>query len=884
MKHSVLLMSMVLTTALSAQSYRLTDMSAETFANGGDAQWSFEKYTYATGMYSRLTTYTDQSTCNYLDIYQPERVGGVPITETDGVEPNGEFTWASNIRMAWCDMLFEQNIRENSLERFIYVAQDPREGFGYEAMGNDSYSSVITFTVPEDGYYKVDGTVIREDGDTWTMTLDVVPRFRYASSDNPDQVEANSTMGVAFNYGNTTGMYPDYDGNGHLAGGATQKFVAQKPTDFVMAFHAKAGDKVSFEVNTAKMKGAGGNWGHGWWSRTFYRRLDVAKVDEATAKATDNFIDAYSTSNVQALWDFIEECEIQMNEMEVGTQYGQYGAKQFDAMLLAIEEVVAAIGNGKVYALNAQAYMDHLSEAWRTLKLSQVNVEYACEGNYLLVNTDAEGVTTANLDAMASNIGEPWEFSYYDVKAGTYTLFPNHDYSSKFGSATIAAWYKGTGDWLYISDNGNIHPTTAHSPSIVFVAPETAVYKFEFSCFRANPNPTVENYMWIRSRFLKAGTTAIAKEEFIFAEKYGSVANDGEGGKAPISLNFYVSMQAGDRVTFEEDCYTANRNSSAGTQITHLAACSRVNQDSIFTVAAIKAIGADLYDPYGIGDPAVLDAAMIYADSIANAHKDNVGTNSGQYPIELYTELVDRITEARVLIEDAEILGNTQAQYEHWARELIALADRFAASRIPYEVILTGSYKINLVNTEKYITQKNSAGTHFYAALADSATIIADAEKNNVGISVYKQEFVLAQPYGTSATTIMSEDGYMTLDGYVTHSTTDTISAPTFTIYKYNADDEACCIMRSDDLYWAGAYTWKAPYDKMNTTSTPAYIFRFESTDDTAIGAPMEATVVVSIEYFTLSGVRTMSPERGIVIRRRTLDNGQLLIDKLHIK
>src|SRR5574344_925868 len=102
----LLLTAFFAVTAMSAQTYKLTDMTETTFASGGDTEWSFEKYNYNTGLYSRFTTYTDSSTCNYVDIYQPESVGGNRITEIDGVSPNGEFTWASNMRYAWCDQKF----------------------------------------------------------------------------------------------------------------------------------------------------------------------------------------------------------------------------------------------------------------------------------------------------------------------------------------------------------------------------------------------------------------------------------------------------------------------------------------------------------------------------------------------------------------------------------------------------------------------------------------------------------------------------------------------------------------------------------------------------------------------------------------------------------
>ena len=879
MKHSFLLLGLALSATLSAQSYRLTDMSSETFAAGGGDQWGFEKYTYATGVYSKLTTYTDKSTCNYLDIYQPERVGGARITEIDGVEPNGEFTWASNLRWAWCDVLFEQNVRNNSLERFIYVAQDPREGFGYEVMGNDSYTSVITFTVPEDGYYKVDGTVIREDGDTWTASLDIVPRFRYAFDDS----DAGRDMGLAFNYGGNTGIHPDYDGaSGNLAGGATQKFVPQDPASFTMAFSAKAGDKVSFEVNTAKMKGAGGDWGHGWWSRTFYRQLDVVKIDAATAEAAENYIDAYGQDEVEKLWEVLDSYETQAMDMNVGEGFGEYGEEEYYALMNLIGEIVAMSEDGLLYDLNCQVYIDRLDEAWRLLLLSQKVIDYTCVGNYPLITTDnTTGVTTVDAEAMVYNTGEPWEFCWYDVAAGAYNLFANHDTKSKFGSSEIAAWYKGTGDWLYISDDGNMHPTTAHSPAYVFVAPEAGVYKFEFACYRPSPNAKVENPLWIRSRFLQAGNTTVSKEEYIFAKEYGSVANDGQGGKAPIEMSFYANLQTGDRITFEEDCYTANRNSSAGTQVTRLVVCSRANEDSLFTVAAVKAIGAQLYDPYGAGDPTALIEAVAYADSVMNVYKDSIGVDGGQYSYAVYTELAEYVAAAKALIAEA---NSTQPIYDKLALDIKALANEFIASRIPYEVLFVGQYKINIVGTEKYITQKNSAGNHYYAAVADSAAIIADAEKNGVDLSVYKQEFTFAQIEGSSPImTISSEDGYMTLDGYVMLGADSTL-VHTFTMYKYNLEDEACCIQRSDGLYWTGSYSWKSPYDKMGTSTAPAYIFRLESTQEMGIANPETTATVVSTEYFTLSGTRTLSPEKGIVIRRRTLANGTTIVDKCYVK
>ena len=38
------------------------------------------------------------------------------------------------------------------------------------------------------------------------------------------------------------------------------------------------------------------------------------------------------------------------------------------------------------------------------------------------------------------------------------------------------------------------------------------------------------------------------KESFMFAAEYGSVKNDGQGGKAPISMAYYVNMKQGDKI------------------------------------------------------------------------------------------------------------------------------------------------------------------------------------------------------------------------------------------------------------------------------------------------------------------------------------------------
>ncbi len=888
MKHSFFLMSaLCCSLTASAQSWKLTDMTSETFANGGGERWMFEKYSYQTGLYNKLALYTDESTCNYLDIYQPERVGGERITEVDNVSPNGELTVASNIRWAWCDITFEAPIRTNSLEKFIYVAQDPREGFGFEVMGNDTYTSVISFVVPEDGFYQVDGTVIREDGDTWIKTLDIVPRYRYKSSENQNYVDSKLTMGVNFNYGSPGGLVAGYDqanNAGNLANGAAQKFVAQEPTSFGMAFSGKAGDIISFEVNTDPMT-LTSSWARDFWSRTFWRQLDIAQVTEEEAKAAEHFVDPYSGADIDALMELMDKYIDLAWDFELGDDYGQYSTeakKNFDDVC---EEIGQANDAGYIHSMTCQLYQNKLEAAWQQLLNSKVTTDFNAEGNYSLFRFNSiDNEIVYDTELMADNDNNPWGFYAYTVASGAYVPFANHNTSSTFGSGDIAAWYRGAGEWLYISDNGNLHPTVDTDPAIMFTAPKDGVYKVAFSCYRPNPNVKVENPLYIRNRFMKADEATCASSEFIFAKEFGSVEKDGQSGKAPIDMNFFVNMREGDKLTFELECYTSGRNSSAGTQITNLTVCSCANADSVFTTEIAAASGMDFYDPYLAGDPTALNAAIAYADSIIAAHDGNVGNDGGQYSQEAYDALMEVRTRALNVVENITDPENTQVVVDKLANELLQAADVFDAARNPYEKIIAGTHGLRLDGTEKHFTQKDLADPHYYAGFFTLAEIIS-ATNAIGGVSEYNWTFdFVASEEGTEMKTW---NGYVTLDGYVMAGENDGTNV--FTFYTKEKDDEVFSVRRSDGKYWNNSFSWKSPYDKVNVTDTPNYIFVLDETvlnDETAVGildvenGSAVATVVKTL-YFTLGGMQITAPQSGVNIRKRILDNGNVITDKI---
>ncbi|MCM1313686.1 MAG: hypothetical protein NC206_11035 [Bacteroides sp.] len=883
MKHSIFLMSaLCCSLTASAQSWKLTDMTSETFSNGGGERWMFEKYSYQTGLYNKLAVYTDESTCNYLDIYQPERVGGERITEIDNVSPSGENTWASNIRWAWCDYTFETP-RTNSVEKFIYVAQDPREGFGYEVMGNNQYTSVISFVVPEDGYYSVAGTVIREDGDSWIKTLDILPRYRYKAGENQNYVDSKLTMGLSFSYGQPGGIVEGYDAAknaGNLANGAAQKFVAQTPTSFGMAFSGKAGDIISFEVNTAAME-LESTWARDYWSRTFWRQLDVTKVTEDEAKASEHFVDPYSSADVDVLLSLMDEYTELAWNFELGDDYGQYSAEAKRIYDAVCEEIGLANDAGYIHSMTYQLYMDKLQAAWQQLIDSKVTTDFNAEGNYSLFRFNTiDNEVVYDTEVMANNGNTPWGFYAYTVATGEYEPFANHNTGSTFGSSEIAAWNRKGGEWLYISDNGNLHPMTDVDPAIMFTAPKDGVYKVALSCYRPNPNVKVENPLYIRNRFMKASEETCASSEFIFAKEFGSVANDGQSGKAPIDMNFFVNMREGDKLTFELECYTSGRNSSAGTQITNLTVCSCANADSVFTTEIAEASGMDYYDPYRAGDPTLLNEAIAYADSIIAAHDGNVGNDGGQYSQEAYDALVEVRTRAVEVLENINSPENTQVVVEKLSSELVKAADVFDAARNPYEKVIAGNHGMRIDGTEKHFTQKDLADPHYYGGFFTLDEVIKattdPAEYNWIF------EFVATE----TGTELKTWNGYVTLDGYVMAGENDGTNV--FTFYTMEKDDEVFSVRRSDGKYWSNSFSWKSPYDKVNVTDTPNYIFVIDDTplnEETAVGIGgvengSAVATVVKTQYFTLGGVQIVAPQNGINIRKRTLDNGNVITDK----
>ena len=82
---------------------------------------------------------------------------------------------------------------------------------------------------------------------------------------------------------------------------------------------------------------------------------------------------------------------------------------------------------------------------------------------------------------------------------------------------------------------------------------------------------------------------------------------------------------------------------------------------------------------------------------------------------------------------------------------------------------------------------------------------------------------------------------------------------------KENADDTAFAIRRiSDGRFWAATMTWKSPYDCIDTSSTPLYIWTLSSATVTGV-QDMEIKANDRLIY-DLSGRRVQKPTKGLYI------------------
>ncbi|MDR2086719.1 MAG: hypothetical protein LBP72_06040 [Dysgonamonadaceae bacterium] len=443
---------------VTAQTFSLNDLSEADFEAGGNTQWAFEKYDTSTGLYSAFTTYGDSGRVNFFDRYNPERFGLYPImsnpeTLTDPYPVK---------RNSWFD----------GKDDYLYVARDYPEGTacvdleywttipatlrGYEvyssptAVGASLRNAAITFTVPADGYYQVNMSVLREDN-IRTDPMTIFQRYRYNGTNTvPDVCRINQS----FTYGaggevDTPPVAPENPAVG------TVRYAAQTPASKTFFIYAKAGDKISFEAD-ARSTNNPETVVRGAWARTKWTNLALTVTTEAAAKAdAAKFVDPYADDP-----DAFTELNALLDQAEELIQNHNSNAYPLSA-LMALQTVFESIDNvyDNIHAMEIPGFVAQIKTAIDNYLASALGlkVRYNFETVNDKVVADASGSGydgTLFNEASILNIGK---YNVLSLGSGTGYLEMNATLGnviSGMENYTVSAYYRVNADEA-LSGNGN---------------------------------------------------------------------------------------------------------------------------------------------------------------------------------------------------------------------------------------------------------------------------------------------------------------------------------------------------------------------------------------------------------------------------------------------
>ena len=246
-----------------------------------------------------------------------------------------------------------------------------------------------------------------------------------------------------------------------------------------------------------------------------------------------------------------------------------------------------------------------MERAWTAVEGSRIVVEpsnFDAEGNFHLFQT-AEGASTATASAdFALNDDTPWGFYRYTPVDGKYAKFTHYDTNnSKAKAANGNAWYTNE-EYCFVTEKGNTHPLASNgnqaSPAIAFTAPADGIYFATMTVFRDKSGQT--NTLYMRSRRLN-NKFQCDQDTYMFEKAYGTSAIDGENGKVPQTLDFFVKLKQGQTFTFEIDATT---DSSGRTWISDLAVASCRDKDNPFTEEQAQAYER-YFDAVSVGISAI---------------------------------------------------------------------------------------------------------------------------------------------------------------------------------------------------------------------------------------------------------------------------------------
>lgn len=331
----------------------------------------------------------------------------------------------------------------------------------------------------------------------------------------------------------------------------------------------------------------------------------------------------FNSDEVWNVGDITEELQTEiakyedlMNGETVGTDPGQVSQVSMNKLAAIIAEAKGVIEQGKLNVNLMHTYTYYMERAWKVVEDSRIvgeAINFDAEGNYHLFQT-ADGASAATAAAaFTQNNDMPWGFYRYTPADGKYTKFTHFDTNNSKAKATNGnAWYTNE-EYCFVTEKGNAHPLASNgtqaSPAIAFTAPADGIYFATMTVFRDKSGQT--NKLYMRSRGLN-DQFQCNQATYMFEKAYGTAEIDGDNGKVPQTLDFFVKLKEGQTFTFEID---ATSDASGRTWISDLAVASCRDKDKPFTEEAAQA-----YERY-------VDLTTDLTDGVDAI---GVGENSGQ--------------------------------------------------------------------------------------------------------------------------------------------------------------------------------------------------------------------------------------------------------------
>ena len=353
------------------------------------------------------------------------------------------------------------------------------------------------------------------------------------------------------------------------------------------------------------------NWESNEKNYTSQNRQWIIMPADFNSDEVWNVGDIYEVLNTE-----IAKYEALLAGETAGTAPGQVSQASVNKLAAIIAEAKAVVEANKLNVNLMHTYIYYMERAWKAVEESRIIVDpidFEAEGNYHLFQTlDGASKATASAD-FSKNDDQPWGFYRYTVADGTYAKFTTFDAnSSKAKSANGNSWYSKS-EYVFLSENGNIHALPEASPAIAFTAPQDGIYFATVTIHRDKSG--VNTDLYLRSRYMEGEEMTCSKDSFMFAKAFGTPAIDGGNGTGLQTLDFYIRMKQGARFTIELENYTAGTDASGRSYITDLAVASVRTAGNPFTLAEAKAYER-FFDAVGGDD----DNTPINFDAEGNYH------------------------------------------------------------------------------------------------------------------------------------------------------------------------------------------------------------------------------------------------------------------------